>query len=209
LEQDEMAKNKPPPRPRTGKGKFNESRRGREWLEEDEVKRLRKAAASTGRHGHRDSAMILIAYRHGLRVSELCALRWDQVNLDEEEMYIRRLKQSKSGKHSMERDEVSALRKLGPDRKGTVFQSERGGPMDRSTFRRMIARAGELAGLGFPIHPHMLRHACGYSLGNAEVPTRMIQDWLGHKQIQHTVKYTELNPDRFRKAKLWSKARRG
>lgn len=189
-------------------GWFNESRRGREYLEEEEVKALRKAAAKLGRHGHRDSTMILLAFRHGLRVSELVSLRWDQVNMDEETIFIRRLKKSKSGQHTMERDEITALRKLGPGRKGLVFRSERGdGPVSDRSFRAIIARAGDEAGLGFPVHPHMLRHACGYALANADKPTRDIQDWLGHKNIQHTVRYTELNPERFRKAKMWSKSR--
>jgi type 1 fimbriae regulatory protein FimE len=204
----------PPPHrpPNPGKTKkpnwYNESRRGREWLEEDEVTRIRKAAAKLGRHGHRDATMILIAFRHGLRVSELVSVRWDQINLDEQTIYIRRCKGSKPGMHTMERDEVGALRKLGPNRKGLVFRSERSeGPISERSFYGILVRAAEAAGIGMLVHPHMLRHACGYALGNADRPTRLIQEWLGHSNIQNTVRYTELNPDRFRQVGMWSKKR--
>jgi len=149
----------------------------------------------------------LIAYRHGLRVSELVAIRWDQVNLDEGTVYVRRRKGSKSGSHTMERDEVAALRKLGPDRSGTVFRSERGGPLTTATVFKVVQRAGVAASLGFPAHPHMLRHACGYALTAADHPTRVVQEWLGHRQIQHTVRYSELSPDRFRRERIWSRTR--
>lgn len=191
--------------PRRPKGvSWNESQRGREWLEDDEVRRIRKAAAKIGRHGDRDSTMILIAYRHGLRVSELVSLRWDQVNLEERWIYIRRVKRSKSGRHTMEKDEIGALRKLDPDHIGHVFMGERGEPLTPSTFFKLLRRAAAEAKVNIKVYPHMLRHACGYALGNKDVPTRLIQDWLGHINIHHTVKYTEMNPDRFRKAGIWS-----
>jgi type 1 fimbriae regulatory protein FimE len=72
------------------------------------------------------------------------------------------------------------------------------GPMTTATVRKLFARAGELAKLPFPIHPHMLRHACGYKLANEGHDTRALQHYLGHKNIQHTVRYTELAPDRFK-----------
>ena len=169
------------------------------------LKDLCAAAVSIGRHGYRDRCMVLIAYRHGLRVSELVSLRWDQVNLDDSTIYIRRCKGSKSGSHPLERDEANALRKLGSDRSGVVFKSERGGPISASAFFKVIARAGVEANLGFPTHPHSLRHACGYSLASRDVPTRLIQEWLGHRQIANTVRYTEIHPDRWRKENLWSR----
>jgi type 1 fimbriae regulatory protein FimE len=66
-----------------------------------------------------------------------------------------------------------------------------------STVRKLVARAGEKAGLDFPVHPHMVRHGCGYKLANEGHDTRAIQHYMGRKNIQHTVRYTELAPDRF------------
>ena len=177
------------------------------WLEPTEVDRLRKAAAKLGRYGQRDTTMILIGYRHGLRVSELVAVRWENINLEERTIWVNRLKGSKSGLHTMERDEVTALKKLGPERSGPVFVTERGGKLCPSTFFKLLTRAAEEAKLGVKVHPHMLRHACGYALAAEDIPTRVIQEWLGHMNIQHTVRYTELNPDRFRKAGVWSRRR--
>jgi site-specific recombinase XerD len=78
-----------------------------------------------------------------------------------------------------------------------VFLSERKGPLTDSSVRKMIALAGEVAALSFPVHPHQLRHACGYKLANAKQDTRAIQLFMGHRNIQHTVKYTELAAERF------------
>lgn len=189
----------PPRKPR------NEEVRGREFLTEEEVDGLRKAAASLGRHGHRDATMILVGYTHGLRVSELVGIRWDQVDLRQATIYVRRRKGSTSGSHPLRKAEVAALKKLAPvgDRRALLFRNERGGGMSDSGFRKIIARAGEAAGFSFPCHPHMLRHGCGYRLTNAGHDTRAIQAWLGHRNIQHTVRYTELAPDRFQRLKFW------
>jgi type 1 fimbriae regulatory protein FimB/type 1 fimbriae regulatory protein FimE len=80
-----------------------------------------------------------------------------------------------------------------------VFKNERGGPLTDSGVRKIVARAGEAAELGFSAHPHMLRHACGFKLANEGHDTRAIQHYLGHRNIQHTVRYTELSPDRFKR----------
>jgi type 1 fimbriae regulatory protein FimE len=183
----------------------NEETRGREWLTAKEVDKLRRAASMLGRHGERDSTMILEAFRHGLRVSELVAWRWDQVDLDAGTVYVSRRKGSKSGMHTLERDEIAALKKLAPlkDRTGVVFRSEREGPISESAFFKLLTRAAKQAEFDFPVHPHMLRHACGFELARAGKTTRLIQDWLGHRNIQHTVRYTEMDPDRFRTAKMW------
>ena len=152
--------------------------------------------------------MILVGYRHGLRVSELTAWQWDQVDLDESAVFVRRAKGSKSGMHTLERDEVNALRRLAPSgrsRSGLVFRSERGGPLSARAFRDVLDRAAADAGLPFTVHPHMLRHACGFELTRAGHPTRMVQEWLGHRNIQHTVRYTELDPGHFRRANLWGR----
>ena len=185
--------------------------RGREYLTEDEVSQLRREAGNMGRHGVRDQTMILVAYRHGLRVSELIAWQWDQIDMDAATVYVRRKKGSKSGMHTLQRDEIALLKRIGHnprDRTGNVFRNERGGPMSESSFFKIIARAGKEAGLPFPVHPHMLRHACGFELTKAGHPTRVIQDWLGHRNIQHTVRYTELDPGRFKSASIWGEKKK-
>src|SRR6516225_221111 len=72
------------------------------------------------------------------------------------------------------------------------------GPMTPKAFHALFSRIGARAKMPFPIHPHMLRHGCGYALANAGHDTRRLQAYLGHKNIQHTVRYTELAPDRFK-----------
>ena len=155
---------------------------------------------SVGRHGHRDSTLILVAFRHGLRVSELVALRWDMVDLKQGLMQVSRLKNGVNSTHPLKGPELRALRKLQRDYPDTpyVFVTERKGPLTASAVRKIIARAGDLAKLGMPIHPHMLRHSTGYKLANDGHDTRAIQLYLGHKNIQHTVRYTELAAGRFK-----------
>ena len=173
--------------------------RSREHLTPTEVDKLRKAARSLGRHGDRNDTMILLAYRHGLRVSELINLRWDQLDLDQGLLHVRRLKHGVPSTHPLTGTEIRALRKLKrlAGESPSVFLSERKGPLTDSSVRKMVAQAGEVAALGFPVHPHQLRHACGYKLANAHQDTRAIQLYLGHRNIQHTVKYTELAAGRF------------
>lgn len=185
----------PPPRkPR------NADVRGREHLTPTEVERLRKAAAGLGRHGHRDATMVLVAFRHGLRAAELVALRRDQVDLDAGELHVRRAKRGKPSTHPLDGAEIRSLRKLLRDAPESpfVFVTERGGPLTDSTWRKIVARAGVAAKIGLAVHPHMLRHACGFALANRGIDTRTIQDYLGHRNIQHTVGYTTLAPGRFR-----------
>jgi site-specific recombinase XerD len=93
-----------------------------------------------------------------------------------------------------------ALRRLQLEQKSGryVFMSERGAPMSAVAFRRMVTRLGLAAKMPFPIHPHMLRHSTGFKLANQGVDTRSLQHYLGHKNIQHTVRYSELSPERFR-----------
>lgn len=79
-----------------------------------------------------------------------------------------------------------------------LIVSERGGPMTASNVRKLVTRTGLAGKLPFPVHPHMLRHACGYKLANEGHDTRSLQHYLGHKNIQHTVRYTDLAPDRFK-----------
>ena len=178
----------------------NSEARSREFLTPDEVERLITAAKSVGRHRRRDATLILLAYRHGLRVSELVALRWDMVDLQQGLLHVSRLKNGVTSTHPIRGPELRALRKLQRGYPDTpyLFVTERGGPLTTSTVRKIIARAGESAQIGFSVHPHMLRHACGYKLANDGHDTRAIQHYLGHKNIQHTVRYTELASTRFR-----------
>lgn len=178
---------------------MNRDRRPREHLTEDEVERLRKAASKLGRHGHRDSTMVLVGYRHGLRVRELVDLCWSQVDFGDGILHVTRVKRGTPSTHPLTGVEIRALRRLRreqPEGK-YVFVSERGGPLTPNAVHKIVARAGEKASLEFPAHPHQLRHACGYKLANDGVDTRAIQAYLGHRSIQHTVRYTELAAGRF------------
>ena len=178
----------------------NAKLRTREYLTDVEVQRLMKAAGGN-RWGHRDATIILVAYRHGLRVSELVDLRWDQIDFNHGNLAVRRVKQGSPSTHPIRGDELRALRKLQREqdpKSPFVFTSERGSPFTTAGFARMIERAGEAAKLGFKAHPHMLRHACGFALANKGHDTRALQAYLGHRNIQHTVRYSELAPDRFK-----------
>ncbi len=177
----------------------NSEVRSREYLTSDEVEALMSAARKVGRHGHRDATLILQAYRHGLRVSELVALRWDQVELKRGLLHVTRAKNGSPSTHPIRGPEIRALRRLHREYPDSpyVFTTERRGPLTASTVRKIVARAGQRAGLPCPVHPHMLRHACGYKLANDGHDTRSIQHYLGHKNITHTVRYTELSADRF------------
>ena len=178
----------------------NADLRTREYLTEGEVERLMKAAMRN-RWGHRDSTRVLVAYRHGLRAAELVDLRWDQIEFKTANLHIRRVKQGTPSTHPILGDELRALRRLQREQEpksAFVFTSERGAPFSPAGFARMIERAGIGAKLGFKTHPHMLRHACGYKLANDGHDTRALQAYLGHKNIQHTVRYTELTPTRFK-----------
>jgi site-specific recombinase XerD len=180
--------------------KPNSAYRKREHLTEAEVERLIEEAKAN-RWGHRDATMVLVAYRHGLRASELVDLRWDQIDFTTALLHVRRVKRGTPATHPIRGDEMRALRKLQREqepRSTFLFTSERGAPFTTAGFARMIERAGAAAGLSFKVHPHMLRHACGFKLANDGHDTRALQAYLGHRNIMHTVRYTELAPDRFK-----------
>jgi len=184
-----------PPRKRP-----NSEVRSREHLTEAEVERLIKAAADN-RQSHRDQTMILVTFRHGLRTAEAIRLKWDVVNFDRGELHVTRVKNGKPTTHPLSGRELRMLRRLKREQDPAsvfVFVSERGAPFAPRGFRQMIERLGQAAGFEFPVHAHMLRHACGYKLVNDGHPIRQLQDYLGHRNIQHTVKYTELSPARFK-----------
>ncbi len=159
------------------------------------------AAAKHDRHGHRDATMIVVAFRHGLRASELTDLQWDQIDFQAATMHVNRVKHGTEATHPIRGNEMRALRRLQREqdpKSSFVFTSERNAPFTTAGFARMVRRSGEAVGLGFKAHPHMLRHACGYALANKGHDTRALQAYLGHKNIQHTVRYTELAPTRFK-----------
>ena len=185
-----------------------------------EVDRLLAATKDNPRTGLRDRCLILLMFRHGLRVTEACAMRVDQVDLESKILQVQRLKGGLSTTQPLRTEEIRLLKGWMAERErwlrqwrrkegGTgaaldrhaLFLSARGTALSRKTFWALLRRYGDLAGLALPPHPHMLRHACGFALADQGADTRLIQDYLGHRNIQHTVRYTATNPVRFEK--LW------
>ena len=157
-------------------------------------------AARKGRYGQRDGTLVLIMARHGLRVTEAVDLRWDQVDFAKGHLHVRRLKNGIDSVHTVQGDELRALRELRRRQKpqsAFLFTSERGGPMTRSNVAKMIAAAADRAGLPH-MHPHMLRHTCGHLLADAGHDTRRLQLWLGHSDIKHTAAYSQLSAQPFK-----------
>jgi integrase len=184
----------------TPKRRPNAELRTREYLTDREIEQLTEAARAN-RNGHRDATMLLVAYRHGLRASELVDLRWDQIDFETASLAVRRAKKGSPATHPILGDELRALRRLQREQEPKspfVFTSERRAPFTTAGFARLVERAGATAELGFKCHRHMLRHACGFALANEGHDTRALQAYLGHKNIQHTVRYTELSPNRFK-----------
>jgi type 1 fimbriae regulatory protein FimB/type 1 fimbriae regulatory protein FimE len=179
----------------------NDAYRVREHLTEAEIVKL-LAALKANRHGHRDWLIGLLIYRHGLRVSEACDLRWDDIDLRKRTIMIRRLKGSTDSIHYLERDEHKALgalwREHAKSKSAYVFINERGHPFGRMGIGRMIERAGEAAKLPFPVHVHMLRHSTGFALAARGMDTRRLQHFLGHASITNTVRYTAMSPEPFK-----------
>jgi integrase len=179
---------------------INVTVRPREHLLEREIEHLMTIARKDSRHGHRDATAVRVAFRHGLRASELCALEWDQIDFTRKTIRIHRVKGGDPSTHYLSNSELRALRRLqrenepGPH----VFVSERGGPVTPSWFRQMMLRLGRRGRMPFGIHPHMLRHSCGFMYANQGKDTRSLQAYLGHRSINSTVRYTAMAPDRFR-----------
>ena len=143
--------------------------------------------------------MILLAFRHGLRAGEVVDLRWEQIDFAGAVLHVCRIKNGSPSTHPLTGRELRSLRQHQREssRSPFVFVSERGAPLNPAGFSRMVERAGKAAGLGLKAHAHMLRHACGYALANAGHDTRALQAYLGHRNIQNTVRYSELAPGRF------------
>jgi len=178
----------------------------RKHLVPAEVGRLIEAARSS-RNAARDRCLLLLMFRHGLRVSEACGLQLSQVDTESRLLHVSRMKKGLSTTHPLRADEIKAIKawltiraRMHPET-DDFFLSARRAPLSRKTAWLAIKKYGALAGLPLPAHPHMLRHACGFALADQGADTRLIQDYLGHRNIQHTVIYTAANPARFEK--LW------
>ncbi len=158
------------------------------------------AVSKRGRYGHLDATLLLLGYRHGLRVGELVATRWEQLDLEGWHFHVTRLKGSAPSTHPLRGKEVRALRRLRREQQPAspyVFTSERGGPLSTAAVRKIAAEAGRAAEIAFPVHPHMLRHGCGYKLAADGTDTRAIAAYLGHRRLKNTAIYTALAPEDF------------
>jgi type 1 fimbriae regulatory protein FimE len=170
----------------------NIDKRPREFVTIEELEQLIRSARQLGTYGDRDALLILMGYRHALRVGEVVRLRWEQVDLQRGTLHIERLKNGVPSVHHLEEDEIRSLRRLRQKRpnSGFVFTSQRNGPLSARQVRTVIAKAGRGAGILFPVHPHMLRHGKGHELARRGMSTRSIQLYMGHKNVRHTASYT-------------------
>lgn len=190
---------------KTGENRTNDlavDSSSKNYLTEAEIKKF-LAAAKKGRHGVRDYCLMLVAYRHGLRVSELIDIRLKDLELETSRLYVRRIKGSLSTHQPVEGDELRSIRAWLRERENFpnsnsnyLFLSERG-MMTRQSINYLVEQIAERAKFDFKVNPHMLRHSTGYYLANRGYDTRLIQDYLGHKNITHTVRYTRTAASRF------------
>jgi integrase len=179
----------------------NDQLRGRFHLTEAEVTRLKATALRDNHYGFRDALMISLAFRSCLRIGELVSLTWDAVNFEEGTIHIRRLKGSDPSTHKLQGDMLRSLRKLKREQKPAspfLFTSERGSPLSAAAFRKMLARLGKAAGIGFPINPHQLRHGGLTKLAADGHDAITLAAYAGHRQLQNLKRYIQLSPDRFK-----------
>lgn len=175
----------------------------RKHLTQSEVERL-LACAKESRNPERDYCLVYMTFIHGFRVSEVCRLKLSDMDLLSKSLYIRRMKNGFSTNHPLLSNEIKAIRawlKIRTIRPGAesdwLFLSRQGRALTRQRVYQLINRFGDQANIPVVSHPHMLRHACGYALADRGIDTRLIQDYLGHRNIRHTVSYTASNAERF------------
>lgn len=180
--------------------RLNNELRSRRFLTPGEVDLLMGAVKRKNRYGHRDATMILLTYQHGLRAGEVRVVRWQQFDLEQGTFYVNRLKNGVPNVHPLSPREVLALTKLKREQPANrfLFVSERGCPMTRDGFLKMVKKAGNTARFPFAVHPHMLRHGCGYNMAREGNDVRTIQRFMGHRQIENTVMYTTLDKSVFK-----------
>ena len=191
--------------------KNNSEIKKRNFLTQNEIESLLNAANS-GPHAARNYCLTLLCFIHGFRASEICRLRISDIDLRSKCVYIHRLKKGFSTTHPLLNKEIQALKRWLDIRdeypqstSEWLFLSRKGNPLSRQQFYQIISASGDQAGLPLEIHPHMLRHSCGFALANMGIDTRLIQDYLGHRNIRHTVWYTASNAGRF--YGIWDKSR--
>jgi site-specific recombinase XerD len=179
-------------------------KRKREHLTQEEVAKIFLASKDdkVTRNPERDYCLLFLMARHGLRASEACQLTLADVDLKNRSLHVTRLKRGKPATHPLFNGEVKAINDWlavrPPNDHHELFISERRTPLTRYSVWVMVRNCAKAAGLAtLNVHPHMLRHACGYDLANRGADTRLIQGYLGHQNIQHTVRYTELDQKRF------------
>lgn len=181
------------------KGRTNLDKRSREYLLPGEVEQL-IASAKLSRYGHRDSTLVLLSYRHGLRVNEAVSLQWADIDFRGGSIHINRLKKGISGRHPLRKPELIALHTLKKESaidSPYLFNSQQGKPLSSRYVGIFILEAGKKADLPLSVHPHMLRHACGYYLANKGLDTRAIAEYLGHRSLDNVYRYTAIAPGRF------------
>lgn len=165
----------------------------RKYLTATEIEKM-LIASNRGRYPDRDRLIVLLMYRHGLRVSELINLHWSSIDFENSRIYVHRLKRGRHGTHPLSLVEMEALEALKKSHDGSsfIFNSERGGRMHRQNVNRIIKEIARSTNIAINCTPHVLRHSCGYALADKQVDTRRIQQYLGHKSILSTVVYTDL-----------------
>jgi type 1 fimbriae regulatory protein FimB/type 1 fimbriae regulatory protein FimE len=155
----------------------------------------------SAKHANRNALLILLTYRHGLRVSEATRLRWSQICLDSKTIRVERTNGGVSSTQPLSAGESERLRdwknaRFGHgffavpyDPEALLFERSRGKPLSPRTISHIVATAGITAGLGLPVHPHMLRHACGYFVAHHLADPVAVQQYLGLKSIQNAMRY--------------------
>lgn len=175
----------------------------RKYLTQTEVESMLEMT-KLGGNPERDYCLLYMSFIHGFRVSEVCHLRLSDLDLVHGSVYIHRMKNGFSTSHPLLRNEIRAIKawlRVRKQMRGAdsdwLFLSQMGGALTRQRIYQLINQLGKKARISVVSHPHMLRHACGFALADRGIDTRLIQDYLGHRNIRHTVRYTASNAERF------------